>query len=197
MTDFRRLNPMLAIMVALTLAACGGGGGGTATTAPTDAGSAATTGPTEAATDAPPTDAPATAAPATNAPAGGGGVADVCGLVTAEELASILDVSSVVLTVFQGPPDTCDIQSGDGAPLAATVLVTGGAQFMFEAWASGSGVENVPGLGDRAVYVPDSALLVIQKGDSVMSIAVFDYGQPESERIDRMKQIGSIAAGRM
>ena len=195
MMDFRRLNPMLAIMVALTLAACGGGGGGTATTAPT--GAAATSGPTEATTtDAAATDAPATAAPATAAPAGGGGVADVCGLVTADELASILDVSSVVLTVFQGPPDTCDIQSGDGALLAATVLTVDGA-VTFGFIKAGSGVQEVPGLGDEAIYIPDSLLLVVRKGDSMVSIAVFDDGRSESERLELMKQIGAIAAGRM
>ncbi len=196
MMDFRRLNPMLAIMVALTLAACGGGGG-SATTAPT--GAAVTSGPTQATTtDAPTTDAPATGAPAaTDAPAGGGGsAADVCGLVTADELASILDVSSVVLTVFQGPPDTCDIQSGDGALLAATVLTVDGA-ITFGFIKAGSGVQEVPGLGDEAIYIPDSLLLVVRKGDSMVSIAVFDDGRSESERLELMKQIGTIAAGRM
>ncbi len=196
MTDFRRLNPILAILVAVTLAACGGGGGGTATTAPT--GAAATSGPTEATTtDAAATDAPATAAPATAAPAGGGGVADVCGLVTADELASILDVSSVVLTVFEGPPDTCDIQSGDGALLAATVLTVSVDAITFGFIKTGSGVQDVPGLGDEAIYLPDSLLLVVRKGESMVSIAVFDDGRSESERLELMKQIGAIAAGRM
>ena len=197
MMDFRRLNPMLAIMVALTLAACGGGGG-SATTAPT--GAAVTSGPTQATTtDAPTTDAPATGAPAaTDAPAGGGGsAADVCGLVTADELASILDVSSVVLTVFQGPPDTCQIASGDDAPLAATVLTVSGGAITFGFIKAGSGVQEVPGLGDEAIYIPDSLLLVVRKGDSMVSIAVFDDGRSESERLELMKQIGTIAAGRM
>lgn len=197
MTDFRRLNPMLAIMVALTLAACGGGGGGTATTAPTDAGSAATTGPTEAATDAPPTDAPPTAAPATNAPAGGGGVADVCGLVTAEELAGIFDVSSVVLTVFEGPPDTCDIQSGDGARLAATVLTTAQASLVFDAVTGDPSSIEVSGIGDKAAIAANTGLVVL-KGDALLVISIsWEADLTEDEVIDVSKQIGTIAAGRM
>lgn len=191
---------MLAIMVAVTLAACGGGGGGTATTAPTDAGSAATTGPTEAATDAiAATDAPATAAPATNAPAGGGGggAAGVCELVTAEELAVIFNVPSVKATVFPGPPDNCIVESDSGDPLAAWSWTTAQAGPLYDAFTSDPSSIDVSGIGDKAAIVQNTGLMVL-KGDALLVISISGGADlTEDEAIDVSKQIGAIAAGRM
>ena len=201
MTDFRRLNPILAILVAVTLAACGGGGGGTATTAPTDAGSAATTGPTEAATtDTPATDTPSTDAPAaTQPPAGGGGgaVAGVCELVTPEELAEIFGVPSVKLTVLPGPPDNCIVESASGDPLTAFSLTTAQAATVFAAFTTDPSTVEVSGVGDKAAIVQNTGLLVL-KGSSLLVISISGGADmSEHEGIEASKQIGTIAAGRM
>jgi hypothetical protein len=197
-----RLARNSALLVAIHLsvavvAACGGGGGGGAATSQPQQ---ATNPPAGQASQAPaPTDVPAATEAATPAggTTGGGSAGGVCDLVTADELAGILGVSSVVLTVFPGPPDTCDIQSGDGAPLGATVLVTASGGPMLDAWAA-SGGQAMPGIGDRAVFVPGSELLLVLVGDSALSVVVFDDGtRSGDERLALMRQIAAIAAGRM
>jgi hypothetical protein len=124
----------------------------------------------------------------------------VCELVTADELQGILG-AAVSLTVFAGPPDTCDIQSTDGAPLAATVLTAMSnvaASAVFDAYAGSPGAESISGMGDRAVYLPDQAVLVVLKADKLLTVAVFDDGSTgAAASLALMKQIGSIAAGRM
>lgn len=203
MTRFVRASAILGAIAlcAAALAACGGGGGSGDGGGGTGAGSAqppaATTAP---ATDAVETGAPAATAAATPATGGGGGAAGagVCDLVTADELAGILGATAIKLAVLSGPPDTCDIQSGDGAPLAATVLMDGNGRMAFDAWAAGAGTRDMPGLGDRAVFVPESQLLLVLVGDSVYSIAVFDDdSRSEDERVELMRQIAAIAVGRM
>jgi hypothetical protein len=211
MNDPRRTTPILAALI-LVLAACGGGGG-TTSQAPanaTAAGQSQAPGvePSQAAIDAPSPDAVATtsAAPSVAEPAAGGGggpATGVCELVTADELRGILGVS-VRLTLFAGPPDTCDIQSTDGAPLAATVLTAGmsgvSASFVFDAFAGSPTASQVSGIGEKAAYDPSQGVLLVLKNGAVLSIAVFDDGSgstDEATRLDQMKQIGAAAAGRM
>jgi hypothetical protein len=192
MTDFRRTTPLFAAIV-LILAACGGGGG---TAAP--AGGAATSAPTEATTpDAPASEATTTDAPAQ--PAGGGGTAvGVCGLVTADELAKVFNVPSVTTTVFQGPPDTCSVDSDAGDGLVAWSLSTADAKAVYASVALDSQSTVVPGMGDKAAFVDNTGLLVL-KGDNLLVIGVTAGGEDstEAERNELAKQVGAIAAGRM
>jgi hypothetical protein len=193
-------------VLAVALAACSGGGGGGASSSEPAAGAGESQAPiakaTQAAGEASATPAPATPAPASEAPAGGGGgpAAGVCELVTADELQGILGVS-VSLHVLAGPPDTCDIQSTDGAPLAATVLTVMSAQTasaVFDAYAAAPGAESFAGIGDEAAYDPSQQVLVVRKADKLLTVAVFDDGtSDEAARLELMKQIASTAAGRM
>lgn len=204
MIDYRRFVPVLTTLV-LVLAACGGGGSGAA---PTGA-----SGPTDApaqtqAADPGQSEAPAGAAPVASAdtalvsepPSGGGPAADVCALVTGDELATILG-TPVKTQVFAGPPDTCDIQSTDGAPLAAFVLtnISGvSASAVYDAFAGSPTAEAISGIGEKAAYDPSQGALITIKNGAVLTIAVFDDGTAnEAARLELMKQIGSIAAGRM
>jgi hypothetical protein len=192
MTDFRRTTPLFATIV-LILAACGGGGGGdgggaTSPAAPADGG---------ATTDAPASEAPPTDAPAE--PAGGGGTAaGVCELVTADELAKVFNVPSVTTTVFQGPPDTCSVDSDAGAALVAWSFSTASAKVVYESLALESQSIAVPGIGDKAAFVDNTGLLVL-KGDALVVIGVMSGVEDltEEERNELAKQIGAIAAGRM
>lgn len=188
----------------IVVAGCGGGGG-TATapsanaTAAAAASQAAVAAPSEASAPGSASLAPSEAPRAE--PAGGGGAArGVCELVSADELQGILG-TAVSLTVFAGPPDTCDIQSTDGAPLAATVLTVmsnAAASAVFDAYAGSPGAESISGMGDKAAYDPAQAVLVVLKADKVLTVAVFDDGSTdEAARLELMKQIGSIAARRM
>jgi hypothetical protein len=200
-TTRRRLSIMATVTAtaALVLAACGGSGGG-ATPAgqsdPTDAPAS-----TEVA-NAPQSEAPAASADTAPAPEppSGGGAGDVCALVTDDELGGILG-QPVQTTVFAGPPDTCDVQSADNAPLAAFVLTNMGgaaANAVYEAFAADPGSSDIGGIGEKAAYNPNQASLIVLKNGSVLTVAVFDDGtSDEAARLELMKQIGSIAAGRM
>lgn len=127
---------------------------------------------------------------------GGGSSAGVCELVPAAELETILG-KPVVLSVVAGPPDTCDVQS-DGAPIAAFVFMEGPSfGFAFDAWAADPSAEDVPGIGDHTVYVADSELLIVQRGDRLFSVSVYDSEIATDVRVQMMKDIGRAAAGRM
>jgi hypothetical protein len=189
MTNLRQTISLLAI-VAL-VAACGGGGASN----PTD--TAPSSGPTQpgastGASDGAPTDDPA----ATPGDTGVGGASGVCSLVTAQELDSTIGVTGHTTQVIPGPPDTCDIQL-DGAFAAAFVYTPVGGRMIFDLLAGGDDAEAVDGVGDDAFYSSDTLLLVIAKGDGMLSIAVEDEGRTEEARLELMKEIGAIAAGRM
>jgi hypothetical protein len=117
-------------------------------------------------------------------------------LVSAAEYERIFGVSGVTTAVVAGPPDTCDVQA-DGAPLAALVIVTTGGQAIFNAWASDPDGEEIPGLGDRALYSPQSLLLVVLRGDTALSMAALDESRSEEERLEFMKEAMAIAVGRL
>jgi hypothetical protein len=198
MIDPRRSVPILVTLI-LTLAACSGSGTSTsaaasapaATTAPSDAGSGAHAGGT------PGTEASAEAA-VTEPPAGGGGTAaDVCGLVTADELASIFGVSGVKQTVLPGPPDNCIVDSDTGDALTAWSLTTAQSATIFGAMTTDPSTVAVPGVGDKAAFVQNTGLLVL-KGNSLISVAISGGSDmSDDEVIEASKQIGALAAGRL
>ncbi len=132
--------------------------------------------------------------PAVSEPASGGG--DGACIVTPAEIESIFGVTGVTTANVQGPPDTCDIQQ-DGAPLAAIALTPAGGRIVFDVLAAGADAEPVEGIGDEAFYSAETLLLVVARGDAMASIAIFDDGRSEADRLDILRQIGTIAAGRM
>lgn len=186
MTD-RKRSTILAAALLVTVAACGGG----ADPAPTDPPPAG--GPTSPGSS----DSAATQDPAvTPTDAGTGGASGVCSLVTAAELDSIFAVVGHTTLVIPGPPDTCDIQL-DSAPAAAFVYTPQGGRQIFDILAAGPDAQSIGGIGDAAFYSADTLLLLVAKGQGMLSIAVFDDGQSPEARLELMKEIGKIAAGRM
>lgn len=181
------------MLILAALAACGGGA---PVAASLDGAAASPTSVSSSVANPSTTTAPApVATPGGSEPTTGGG-GGVCDLVTAAELESIFVVTGVTTTVVAGPPDTCDIQR-DSAPLAAIVLTPSGGRVIYDILAAGEDAQMVDGLGDAAFYSSSTLLLVVARGDAMVSIAVFDDGRSEAERLDLMKQIGAIAARRM
>lgn len=174
---------------------CSGGaspsGGGSSAAPSSAASSAASSAPSAA----PASGAPASAAPSAPAGGGGGTTTGVCALVTTDELAQVFGVP-VTTQVLTGPPDTCDIQS-DGAPIAAFVLMPTNGAPVYEAYASDPSAQEITGIGDKAAFSPTAQLLVVLKGDSMLSIAVFDDGRPVEQRLELMKKLATSAVGRM
>jgi hypothetical protein len=193
----------ISATLALALAACGGGGtpGGSSGAAP-NIDQSQVPAPSQAAAEAPASAAASNPAAESAPPAGAGPAGDVCALATEDELGRILG-KAVKSAVIAGPPDTCDIQSTDGAPLAAFVLTKMeglSASTVYEAYASAPGATAIPGIGEKAAFDPNQGTLVILRNGAVLSIAVFDDGSgslDDAARLEFMKQIGVLAAGRM
>lgn len=188
---------LLMLLVASLIAACGGG---RATPTPAAAasdgsGGLATEEPQD--TDTPGgTKAPAATSDPGTEPGDGPTAADTCGLVTVAEMEGLFGVSGVVQELFPGPPDTCDYQL-DSAPFVAMTLTPDAAPFLFEAMAGDAASTMIDGIGDRALYNSQHLLLLVEKGDAILSIAILDESRTEEERAELMEQIGAIAAGRM
>lgn len=193
----RRTSVIGILAVAMLVAGCGGGSGGTAATAP-DGGSA-TSAPTAAVDGQPSADTPAASAGAAPSTASGGGAAGggVCDLATNDELAAIFAVAAVNSSVVTGPPDSCIVESGDGAPLASWVLTTTGGEAVYDAVAQGDQATSVESIGDRAAFVDNMGLLVVK--DEVLLTVVIAAGAGLSEEAGQAaaKAIATKAVGRM
>lgn len=185
MIDLRRATVTLAA-TALFLVGCGGGAG---TTADPSAGEASI-GPSAATTSI---------APATSGPSeAGGAAAGVCELVTTDELATLLGVPSVKVTVFRGPPDSCSVEDDSGIPMAAWSYSTSNSQAVYDALVLPGQSVVVPGLGDRAAFVDNTGLLVL-KGDAMLVVGVMNGSGDlsEDEQMELQKKIADLALRRM
>jgi hypothetical protein len=52
-------------------------------------------------------------------------------------------------------------------------------------------------MGDKAAFSPSQQLLVILKGDTLLSMSAYDQSKTPEERLELLKKVGVIAAGRM
>jgi hypothetical protein len=195
MTDLRRLGAIAALT--FLVVACGGGGN--ATTGPGS--SAATSGPTQAASSEQPgstaTDAPGETPGETQSDGGGGGAADACALVTADEAGTILGLSGVTTELTPGDFSYCFYRDSTGGAVGATSYTAHGGASTFAAWQGGSGAQAVDGIGDDAVFDPSSATLFVLKGDAIMGITAGISSDSEADRLEWAKAFGQIAADRM
>jgi hypothetical protein len=169
--------------------------GGTASTAPGSQAAPPSAAPGAASQAPAATSAASVAGVPSQAPGGGGNLAGVCSLATTDELAGILG-TAVTARVIAGPPDTCDVQA-DGAPILAFVLTPSGGGAVYSAYAADPGATPISGLGDKAAYAPSMQLLVVLKGDTLLSMSAFDPARTPEERLELMKKVAAIAAGRM
>jgi hypothetical protein len=181
---------VLTILGLVVVMGCSSGGA-----SPTTAGSQAAPGASSAAGASQAPAAASVAAVPSKAPAGGGSGGGVCTLVTTDELAGIYS-TPVTTTVIAGPPDTCKVEAA-GKQIAAWVLTTSGGKPVFDAYAGDPDATTVSGIGDKAAYSPGSQLFVILKGDTLFSMSSYDQAKTPEERLELMKKVGTIAAGRM
>lgn len=192
--ELRRERIVGLLAVALLVAACGGGGGndGGATSDP--GGGPASVDPGAIASEAAIPSMPEVSLPVLDS--GDPATADVCGLVTVQEMEQLWGVSGVTQGFFAGPPDTCDYQL-DSAPFVAIVLNATGSSFVFDAIAADPATTVVDGIGDRALYNSQQLVFLVQKGDDLISISAFDASKADEERAALLEEIARIAAARM
>jgi hypothetical protein len=119
----------------------------------------------------------------------------VCALVTTDELAGIFG-APITTEVFVGPPDTCSVKAG-GTPVTAFVLTTSGGGPVYDAYAADPAATPVSGIGDKAAYSPTQQLLVILKGDTLLSMSASVADKTPEERLELLKKVGAFAASRM
>jgi hypothetical protein len=169
----------------LVVSACSGGGAATATP-----GTGATATAVPGATDTP---AAGTPIPTT---AGGGGASDACGLITAEELASVMSATNVTTEPVAGDTSYCTYRAA-GVLVAATSYNLTNADVVFPSFAGEAGATVVSGIGDKAVFSPSTATLFIVKGSKIVGITAGAGTMPIEQRLDLSKQLGAIAAGRL
>lgn len=174
---------LFASAMLLLAAACSGptttsGGSGTAST-PVPGGSTA---------------AATSAASNTTGGSTAGGTTDACTLITVDEAARVMSASGVKAEPSSGDPAYCTYRDGTGNPVVATAYMKSGAAAVFAALAGSS--QSVPGLGERALWEPNSAALMILKGGTVLSITAGSGTVPLAQRLELAKQLGALGVAR-
>jgi hypothetical protein len=135
------------------------------------------------------------------------GVAGACDLMTTDEAADALGISSPVAAVRLLHPDMeavapstfpsvfCGFSSEDRSPFVLRYEVGTGAD-AFAIWKNQPGVEAVSGLGDAAAWAPAKTMLYILKGDRLVTIMPIVAPDP-TLTLEAAKAIGAIVATRM
>jgi len=160
--------------------------GPAATPAATSAASAAPASPAASSTPAPtPSTAAASQSPAASA-------ATACDLITPEEVAKVMHLTSPVESSLDDA--YCTYDSGalgvlhfsyrpDSPDLAAT-------------WLS-SGLQRVPGIGDNALWNKADGTFIVIKNNAVVAITFDDDAMKQADRFKFGKAVASIMATRM
>jgi hypothetical protein len=81
-----------------------------------------------------------------------------------------------------------------GAFVSFSVFTTGGAALL-DQLAAEAGTEQISGLGDRAMFQSAQGFVFIAKGDNVLSVQVFKFGQKGSR--DEVIGLARIALSRV
>ena len=195
MRAMRLATTSRVVAMTLMLAACGGTAAGptepAATNEPTVAPAAtASSGP--AATD-PPASAPAQS---TEPVRGAGGVTDACTLVSADEWAATtgLDVTASAPIPMTEPFVGCLYSDAAGAVGTLSLSPDGG---MWDLVWSASGMPEVAGVGDGAVWEENTAALMIRVGDRILGVTAGTGRDDLATRLEWAKALGQLAVGRM
>lgn len=176
----------IALLVACSTPGAGQSQGGTASTGPgASAGAGQSTGP-------------GASEGAAASQGGGGGGSDACGLITTDEVASVLGVSGTNADPTPGTTNSyCHYTATDLSASVFTAMITADAGVAFGVYENEAGATKVSGIGDKAVYSPSTATLFILKGSHLAGITAGTGAMSEEERLALEKQLGTIAAGRL
>lgn len=179
-----RINMLVTAAGMVAVLACGGPTPAPSASSATTAATTTSAGTTSTAGAAAPKVA-ASAAPVT---------ADVCTLITADEVGRVMSATGVKTEPLTGDPSYCSYRDGAGALIAATSHLRQGSAAAYGAWAGSA--KPVPGLGEKAQWVPSTATLMITKGGSVFSITAGSGRMAEAERQDLAQKLGALGAPR-
>ena len=150
---------------------------------------------------------PAVSASPTAAPSSSVGVAGACELMTTDEAANALGISSPVAAVpllhpnmeAVAPPTFpsvfCAFNTGNRSLFVLRNEEGTGAD-AFAIWRNQPGVEAVSGLGDGAAWAPAKGMLYILKGDRLVTIMPLEGADP-TLTLEAATAIGEIVATRM
>ncbi|MEY2420111.1 MAG: hypothetical protein QOI95_178 [Acidimicrobiaceae bacterium] len=180
MTKFaaRALAPIVCLVA--VLAACGGSG---STAASTASGSGAS-----------PSSSSAGVAPSSSND-------DGCGLLTDDEVKAVIGVpvtrreasakTAASFGCVKGTDRTADV--ANGAFVSFSVFTQGGAALL-DQLAGEADTEQISGLGDRALFKTAEGFVFVAKGDKVISVQVFKFGQRGTR--DEVLGLARLAVGR-
>jgi hypothetical protein len=116
-------------------------------------------------------------APVTStSPASASGSADACTLLTQDDVSQAIGVAVDNVTP-SGLGGVCNYSTAN-LKMDLTVSHTGGVKYLQDTRAKlGSDGVDVPGLGDGALFNPNSSMLMVVKGDAVYLFSYYDSSQ--------------------
>lgn len=118
-----------------------------------------------------------------------------CDLITADEVAAALNLSSTVrpdsnINGANAVVNYC-VYSAAGVEVLGISYQRTGGEPVFETWKSQSGTQAVPGLGDQAVWDPVQKTLFLLKGASLVDVS------GGSMTLETAKALAAIIVARM
>ena len=92
---------------------------------------------------------------------------------------------------LEGEPSYCFYNTSDAATTVATFLSHTGSKGVYDTYAAA--LAKIDGIGDGAVFDPDSKTLFILKGDALFSITAGEAGTEAAAMLEFAKKLGAIA----
>jgi len=167
--------------VVASLAACGGSGapGGARATATTPGASSGGT----------------VATPAADATSGGGPTAEVCGLLTLDEVRGAEQIASSDTVTTSSTGDDCTYVTSDGSPVLMVLLARTGGARQLKTYDT-TDFETISGVGDEAYFQGSSSILWMLVGDSLVNLHSGRVQNVDQARI-ATSGMGRIIAARL
>ncbi len=195
----RRLALGVSLLASIFMAACGGSNPSPPSAVPGSPSSSGTARPTAAASvTAGGTTAAATAAATARPGAGDSGAAlkDPCGMLTVAEAAGAMDTAALTAKGTPGDPAKCSYALGDGEEALVIDVLQNGAATQYQAFVANGSAEEVPDIGDGALYERGTRRLVFKVGD--LLIYVFPrYVNGADSALEAATAMAQIIAARL
>lgn len=119
---------------------------------------------------------------------------NACELVTAAEVQAALGQPVGDGTnAPQGTPNVCNFTAADGKVVNVVLYEQGGATMLPMMMPQ---PQDVPGIGDRAAWYGMGRIFGVLKGDTLLTVQFVGFTEPDTDTLERAKQIATTAAGR-